>query len=53
VELTICREQSALAYDELKQLLSQSRAAYDRIASHPPTSPHARFDILEWAPLEP
>jgi serine/threonine protein kinase len=52
-ELAICREQDCLTLTELQQLLKQSRLAYQEKAPQGPTSPHARFDVLEWMPLEP
>ena len=29
------------------------RAAYEAAAVSPLTSPHARFDVTDWLPLEP
>jgi hypothetical protein len=52
-ESTFVREQSSLSIDEFKQLMHMSRAAYEETASQPPVSSHARFDVLEWVPLEP
>lgn len=52
-ESTFVREQSALSIEELQQALRISRAAYEETASQPPVSSHARFDVLEWVPLEP
>jgi len=52
-DLMFCREQGLLAVDDLKQLLRPCRAAYDALVGAPPTSPHARFDILDWVPLDP
>ncbi len=52
-ELTVCREQDSLGVAELQQLLNLSRLAYQEMAPQPPTSPHARFDVIEWLPLEP
>jgi hypothetical protein len=52
-ESTFVREQSSMTLDELKQLLQLSRAAYEETAGQPPVSSHARFDTLEWVPLEP
>ena len=52
-ESTFVREQSAMSLDELKQVLQVSRAAYEEVAAQPPVSSHARFDVLEWVPLEP
>jgi hypothetical protein len=52
-DLMFCREQGFMSVDDVKQLLRPCRAAYDSIAGAPPTSPHARFDILDWVPLDP
>ena len=52
-ESTFVRVQSSMALEELKQLLQLSRTAYGETAGQPPVSSHARFDILEWVPLEP
>jgi hypothetical protein len=48
-----CREQSALREDELERIRRACRPAYEEIANVPTVSPHARFDIRDWAPLEP
>ena len=29
------------------------RTAYDELSTVPNTSPHARFDITDWVPLDP
>jgi serine/threonine protein kinase len=52
-ELTICREGDNLSIVELEDILNHPRRAYQELAPQPPTSPHARFDIAEWLPLEP
>jgi hypothetical protein len=52
-ELSVCREQDCLNLAEFQQLLNLSRMAYQEKAPQPPTSPHARFDVTEWLPLEP
>ena len=52
-DLTICREQGFLNYDELQPLLSLCREAYYNATAAAPISPHARFDVTEWLPLEP
>jgi hypothetical protein len=52
-DLTFCREQGFLTQAELQPLLPLCRAAYRQLASSPPHSPHARFDVAEWLPLEP
>lgn len=52
-EMTICREGDNLTLDELQQLLNYGRLAYQEMAPQPPVSPHARFDVSEWLPVEP
>jgi hypothetical protein len=52
-ELTVCRESGGLTHAELAQLLNLGRMAYQEKAPQPTTSPHARFDVMEWLPLEP
>jgi hypothetical protein len=52
-EMTVCREGDNLSLDELGQILKYARLAYQELAPQPPTSPHARFDVSEWVPLEP
>jgi hypothetical protein len=46
-------EQGGLALEELKSLLQPCHAAYEAAAATPLTSPHARFDVVDWLPLEP
>jgi eukaryotic-like serine/threonine-protein kinase len=52
-ELTVCREGDNLTHGELEEILTYARRAYQELAPQPPTSPHARFDVAEWLPLEP
>jgi hypothetical protein len=52
-DLTICREQANLGPAELERLLQQSRQAYREMSTVPQFSPHARFDISDWTPLDP
>jgi serine/threonine protein kinase len=52
-ELTVCREGDNLSLTELDDILNHPRRAYQELAPQPPTSPHARFDVAEWLPLEP
>jgi hypothetical protein len=52
-DLMFCREQACLSVQELHQVLKQFRGAYEAAALTPPTSPHARFDIVDWLPLDP
>lgn len=50
-ELTLLREQSALADDAVDDLLDAARGVYHEVVSVPGLSPHARFDVGEWRPL--
>jgi hypothetical protein len=52
-DLMLCREQANLTLEELQRVLRPCRAAYESLAATPATSPHARFDILDWMPLDP
>jgi hypothetical protein len=52
-DLMICREQGALKMEDLHRVLRSCHIAYDALASAPATSPHARFDVLDWLPLDP
>jgi hypothetical protein len=51
--LMFCCEQASLAMDDLQRLLQTCRPAYEEAAFAPPASPHARFDITDWTPLDP
>ncbi len=52
-DLMFLCEQGNLTYDDLTTLLKPCRAAYDGAAGAQVTSPHARFDVIDWLPLEP
>jgi hypothetical protein len=52
-DLMFCREQGFLTVEDLKKVLRPCRTAYEAIAGAPTTSPHARFDIVDWVPLDP
>jgi hypothetical protein len=52
-DLMVCREQGSLTAQDLHSLLKSCRTAYEQLAGAPTTSPHARFDILDWLPLDP
>jgi hypothetical protein len=52
-DLTFCREQAALGVEDLERILPPCRNAYHEQCLTPQTSPHARFDIHDWAPLDP
>jgi hypothetical protein len=52
-DLTFCREQSWLTFEDLERILQSCRGAYELTAAVPTTSPHARFDVVDWTPLNP
>jgi hypothetical protein len=52
-DLMWCREQGELAVEDLDRILRSCRAAYEDAAGTPQSSPHARFDIQDWTPLDP
>jgi serine/threonine protein kinase len=52
-DLTFCREQAALGVEDLERILHPCRNAYHELALTPQSSPHARFDIHDWTPLDP
>jgi serine/threonine protein kinase len=52
-DLMFCREQAPLSFDDLDRVLRPCRKAYEELSTVPQVSPHARFDILDWAPLAP
>jgi hypothetical protein len=52
-DLMFCREQSFLTIEDMKPLLRACRQAYDQSVPVPNSSPHARFDIVDWTPIDP
>ncbi len=52
-DLMFCREQAELNLEDLERILRSSRAAYEDAVNLPQVSPHARFDIQDWMPLDP
>jgi hypothetical protein len=52
-DLMFCREQASLRIEDLQRLLHSCRNAYYELSLVPQTSPHARFDISDWTPLDP
>jgi eukaryotic-like serine/threonine-protein kinase len=52
-DLMFCREQRELSDEEFERILHACQPAYSELARVPTASPHARFDIHDWAPLEP
>ncbi len=51
-DLTLCREQGYLRFGDLHEMLQHCRQAYDSMCQTPIGSPHNRFDISEWIPLD-
>src|SRR4029077_20677375 len=47
-DIMVSREQQYLSADELKDMFGHCQEAYLSLASRPASSPHARFDVLEW-----
>ncbi|MSQ96413.1 MAG: hypothetical protein EXR98_17925 [Gemmataceae bacterium] len=52
-DLMFLCEQGEFTYEDLMALLKPCRAAYEGAATAPVSSPHARFDFIDWLPLEP
>jgi hypothetical protein len=52
-DLMFCREQPELSLEDLERMLHACRPAYEECVNVPQTSPHARFDIQDWMPLDP
>ena len=52
-DLMFCREQKELTVEDLDRILRPCRSAYEAAAGTPQSSPHARFDIQDWTPLDP
>jgi hypothetical protein len=52
-DLMFLCEQGCLTPADVQRLLRPCRAAYEALAPTPNTSPHARFDIVDWLPLDP
>jgi hypothetical protein len=50
-DLMFCREQGCWRPSELFALVSACQPAYYQALASPHTSPHARFDVTEWMPL--
>jgi eukaryotic-like serine/threonine-protein kinase len=52
-DLMFCREQGHLPPADVQRVFRTCRQAYEQSAVAPSVSPHARFDILDWVPLDP
>jgi hypothetical protein len=51
-DLMFLREQGCLSAADLRPILRACRAAYEALAGAPVSSPHARYDVTDWLPLE-
>ncbi len=51
-DLMVCREMGNLSLADVQKLLGHCREAYQKLAAKNGTSPHSRFDIVEWMPLD-
>ena len=52
-DLMFCREQTEMTVEDLDRILRPCRRAYEEATGTPQSSPHARFDIQDWTPLDP
>ena len=52
-DLMFLCEQGGLTAEELAPLFKSCRTAYENANGSQLTSPHARFDVTDWLPLEP
>jgi hypothetical protein len=52
-DLMFCRDQGLLGTHDLQRVFKACRQAYDATANNPQSSPHARFDLTDWLPLDP
>jgi hypothetical protein len=52
-DLMFCRELSYMRVTDIEYILQHCRNAYEEAILVPNTSPHGRFDIQDWTPLDP
>jgi hypothetical protein len=52
-DLMFCREQGYLTPADVQRELGACRRAYQEAMAVPASSPHSRFDIVDWVPLDP
>ena len=52
-DLMFCRDQGALSPDDLETLFRTCAQAFESLVNAPQSSPHSRFDIMDWMPLDP
>jgi hypothetical protein len=50
-EVTFCRE-VRLSPADVREALQYCREPYEERSNRPAPSPHARFDVVEWLPLD-
>jgi len=50
-DLLFCQEHGCLSPEQVCGLIDDCKPAYYEAASNPNASPHARFDVMEWMPL--
>jgi hypothetical protein len=48
-----CREQTELSLEDLDGILRACHTACEEAVNLPQSSPHARFDIQDWMPIDP
>lgn len=51
-DFLFCREQADISLADLQDMLGPCKLAYEEAASTPKDTPHSRYDILQWIPLE-
>jgi serine/threonine protein kinase len=51
-DIMVCREQGRLSAKDMRELIDHCRDAYRELSARPASSPHSRFDVLEWMPLD-
>lgn len=52
-DLMFCRELDYVRAEDLERILHVCRSPYEESVTQPNSSPHARFDIQDWTPLDP
>jgi hypothetical protein len=52
-DLMFCREQVGLRIEDLEEFLAPCRNAYHALSLSQQSSPHSRFDVTDWTPLDP
>jgi hypothetical protein len=52
-DLMFCREQAMLRLEDLEPILRGCRNPYHEACLTPQNSPHSRFDLIDWSPLDP